>query len=69
MGPRTEHSSSASAGLWWESAGFCDRREQGELSQDFPKVGFTYATSQLMKGLENPGPAMPCRATGLHQAE
>lgn len=67
MGPCTECSSSSHAGLC-ESAGFCDCGEQGELSQNFPELGFAYATSQVMKGLENPGPARPCRAVGLLQA-
>lgn len=35
--------------------------------QDFPGLGFVFATGQLMKSLENPGPAISCRSTGLAQ--
>lgn len=35
--------------------------------QDFPGLGFVYAIGQLMKSLENPGPAISCRSTGLAQ--
>lgn len=54
--------------FWWDSAGFCNCGEHGELTQNFPGLGFTYTTSQLMKGLESPGPAMSYRATWLLQA-